>query len=129
MDGVAISNLTPGPISVLATFAGYRVAGVTGALVATAALMAPAMGLMWLMSGQYERFRDDDRAQRFLAGVNPAVAGLILSAALLLGRSAIESWRDWIFCGVSLLLLQKFRWHPAFLLAIGAIAGYAGLLP
>ncbi len=129
LDGVAISNLTPGPISVLATFAGYRVAGVTGALVATAALMAPAMGLMWLMSGQYERFRDDDRAQRFLAGVNPAVAGLILSAALLLGRSAIESWRDWIFCGVSLLLLQKFRWHPAFLLAIGAIAGYAGLLP
>jgi len=129
LDGVAISNLTPGPISVLATFAGYRVAGIAGALVATAALMAPAMGLMWLMSGQYERFRDDDRAQRFLAGVNPAVAGLILSAAILLGRSAITSWRAGIFCGVSLLLLQKFRWHPAFLLALGAIAGYTGLLP
>ena len=120
---------TPGPISVLATFAGFRVAGVSGALVATAALMAPAMALMWLMSGQYERYREDDRAQRFLAGVNPAVAGLILSAALVLGQSAIASWRGYVLCAVSLLLLQKFRWRPAFLLAIGAIAGYAGLLP
>ena len=96
LDGVAISNLTPGPIAVLATFAGYHVGGVPGALVATAALLAPAMGLMWLMSWQYERFRGDDRAQRLLAGVNPAVTGLILSAAVLLGGSAIGSWRGWI---------------------------------
>jgi chromate transporter len=129
LDGVAISNLTPGPIAVLATFAGYRVAGVAGALVATTALMAPAISLMWLMSGQYERYRDDPRAQRFLEGVNPAVTGLILSAAVLLGGSAIASWRGWVLCGASLLLLERFRWHPAFVLAIGTIAGYAGVLP
>ena len=129
LDGVAISNLTPGPIAVLATFAGYHVAGVAGALVATAALMAPAMGLMWLMSGQYERYRGDPRVQRFLSGVNPAVTGLILSAAVLLEGSAIGSWRGWILCGASLLLLRKFRWHPAFVLAIGSVAGYAGVLP
>jgi chromate transporter len=129
LDGVAISNLTPGPIAVLATFAGYHVAGVAGALVATAALMAPAMGLMWLMSGQYERYRGDPRVERFLSGVNPAVTGLILSAAVLLEGSAIGSWRGWILCGVSLLLLRKFRWHPAFVLAIGSVAGYAGVQP
>jgi chromate transporter len=129
LDGVAISNLTPGPIAVLATFAGYHVAGVAGALVATAALLAPAMGLMWLISGQYARYRSDPHAQRFLAGVNPAVTGLILSAAVLLGGSAIGSWRGWILCGISLLLLQRFRWHPAFVLAIGSVAGYAGVLP
>ncbi len=129
LDGVAISNLTPGPIAVLATFAGYHVAGIAGALVATAALLAPAMGLMWLMSGQYERYRGDPRAQRFLAGVNPAVTGLILSAAVLLSGSAIGSWRGWVLCGVSLLLLRKFRWHPVFVLAIGSVAGYAAVLP
>jgi chromate transporter len=129
LDGVAISNLTPGPIAVLATFAGYRVAGVAGALLSTGALLAPAMGLMWLMSGQYERYRGDDRAQRFLAGVNPAVTGLILSAAVLLGSTAIGSWRGGILCGVCLLLLRGFGWHPAFVLALGAAAGYAGALP
>src|ERR1035437_9886418 len=129
LDGVAISNLTPGPIAVLATFAGYHVAGVAGALLSTGALLAPAMGLMWLMSGQYERYRGDPRVQRFLSGVNPAVTGLILSAAVLLEGSAIGSWRGWILCGVSLLLLRKFRWHAAFVLAVGSVAGYAGVLP
>jgi chromate transporter len=129
LDGVAISNLTPGPIAVLATFAGYRVAGVAGGLVATAALMAPAIGLMWLISGQYARYRRRPAAERFLAGVNPAVTGLVCSAAVLLGGSAIVSWRGWILAVTSLLLLRKFHWHPAFVLAVGAATGYAGLLP
>jgi chromate transporter len=129
LDGLAVSNLTPGPIAVLATFAGYRVAGVSGALVATVALFVPATVLMLGISHQYARFRDDHRAQRFLSGVNPAVAGLILSAALLLGKSALVSWRGYLLCGISIFLLGKLRWHPAFVLVIGAAAGYFGVLP
>lgn len=129
IEGVAISNLTPGPIAVLATFAGYHIAGVSGAFLATAALMTPAILLMTLISRQYERFRNDERALRFLAGVNPAVTGLVLSAALLLGRDALGSWRGWLFGGISLLAMRKLRWHPALLLAAGAVVGYAGMLP
>ena len=129
LDGVAISNLTPGPIAVLATFAGYHLAGALGALVATAALFAPGILLMLAISRQYTRFRDDQRAQRFLAGVNPAVAGLILSAALLLGRGALTSWHGYVLLVVSFALLQVLRWHPAFVLAIGAVAGYFQWLP
>ena len=129
LDGVAISNLTPGPIAVLATFAGYHLAGITGALAATVALFAPGVILMLAISQQYRRFRDDRRAQRFLAGVNPAVAGLILSAALVLGRSALISWQGFALLALSFFLLARLRWHPAFVLAIGAAAGYSGLFP
>jgi chromate transporter len=129
LDGVAISNLTPGPIAVLATFAGFHLAGTTGALAATVALFAPGMMLMLAISHQYGRFRDDHRAQRFLAGVNPAVAGLILSAALVLGRSALVSWHGYALFALSFCLLAGLRWHPAFILVIGAAAGYFGLLP
>ena len=129
LDGVAISNLTPGPIAVLATFAGFHLAGTIGALAATAALFAPGMMLMLAISRQYGRFRDDSRAQRFLAGVNPAVAGLILSAALVLGRSALVSWHGYALLALSFCLLAGLRWHPAFILAIGAAMGYFGLLP
>ena len=129
LDGVAISNLTPGPIAVLATFAGFHLAGTTGALAATVALFAPGMMLMLAISHQYGRFRDDHRAQRFLAGVNPAVVGLILSAALVLGRSALVSWHGYALFALSFCLLAGLRWHPAFILAIGAAAGYFGLLP
>ncbi len=129
LDGVAISNLTPGPIAVLATFAGFHMAGTTGALAATVALFAPGMLLMLTICHQYGRFRDDHRAQRFLAGVNPAVAGLILSAALVLGRSALISWHGYALFALSFCLLAGLRWHPAFILVIGAAAGYFGLLP
>ncbi len=129
LDGVAISNLTPGPIAVLATFAGYHVAGIPGAFVATAALLAPALVLMWIMSGQYERFRDNPRAQDFLCGINPAVTGLILGAAVLLSGSAILSWRGIVLCAASMLLLVRYQWHPAFVLAIGALLGYFLVLP
>jgi chromate transporter len=128
LDGVAISNLTPGPIAVLATFAGYKVGGTAGALAATAALFAPAIVLMLLISRLYLRLRDDDRARRFLAGVNPAVVGLILTAALVLGRGTLLSWRGCLLFSLSLLLLVRFRWYPALVLAIGAVAGYSGLL-
>jgi chromate transporter len=129
LDGVAISNLTPGPIAVLATFAGFHLAGIIGALAATAALFAPGIVLMLAMSRQYGRFRHDRRAQRFLTGVNPAVAGLILSAALVLGRSALASRHGYALFALSFCLLAGWRWHPAFVLAIGAAAGYFGLLP
>ncbi len=128
LDGVAISNLTPGPIAVLATFAGYHLAGASGALAATAALFAPAMVLMLVISHGYERFRGDRRVKRFLSGVNPAVAGLIMSAALLLGRGALVAWPGYLLLGLSVFLLARLRWHPAFVLAIGAVAGYLGLL-
>jgi chromate transporter len=129
LDGVAISNLTPGPIAVLATFAGFHMAGTIGALAATVALFAPGIVLMLAISRQYARFRDDHRARRFLAGVNPAVVGLVLSAALVLGRSALVSWHGYALFALSFCLLAGWRWHPAFILGIGAAAGYFGLLP
>ena len=129
LDGLAISNLAPGPIALIATFAGYHFAGLNGALLATTGLFGPGVLLMLAISYEYQRFRSDARTQRFLAGINPAVAGLILAAAPLLGRSALVSWRGYLLFTLSLALLARFRWHPVFVLITGAAAGYAGLLP
>ena len=129
VDGVAISNLTPGPIAVVATFAGYHLAGISGALVATGALLAPAIVLMLAISREYQRFCNDRRAQSLLSGFNPAITGLILSAAILLGGGVLTSWPRWLFAGACLAIFRKLQWPPVILLAAGAIAGYAGLLP
>ncbi|MGC8758914.1 MAG: chromate efflux transporter [Bryobacteraceae bacterium] len=129
LDGVAISQLTPGPIAVLATFAGYHLGGVAGAVVATAALFAPGIAFMLFLSSQYERHRDQPWARRFLAGVNPAVAGMILSAAFVLGRGQMDSWRSLAAAAAAFLLLTAARLHPAILLAASAFAGWRGWLP
>ena len=129
IDGVAISNLTPGPISVLATFAGYRLRGIAGALAATAALYLPAVIVMLMLCREYERLKGRRETQAFLAGVTPAVIGLVLSTAILLAFGTLHSWRAFAFAGLSLLLLIRWRLHPALILALGAMAGAAGVLP
>ena len=129
LDGVAISNLTPGPIAVLATFAGFHLQGIPGALLATAALFTPALILMLAICIGYERLKDSSRAQDFLSGVSPAVAGLVASAALLLWHSAIPSWRALFLAALALVLLVRFKWHPAFVLALGAVMAAARIVP
>jgi len=123
IDGIAISNLTPGPISVLATFAGYRVLGIAGALTATLALYLPSVVLMLILCHQYEKIKDGKRAQDFLAGIVPAVIGLILSAAVLLSFETLNSWQDCALAAASALLLIRWRLQPVFVLALGALLG------
>ncbi|MGC8722427.1 MAG: chromate efflux transporter [Acidobacteriota bacterium] len=126
LDGVAISNLTPGPIAVLATFAGFHLHGVAGALAATLALFAPAMVLMTVLTLGYGRFKGNERFEDFLAGVSPAVAGLIVGAAFLLGPSALHGLPGWALMALALVLLLRFKVHPVFPLAAGALLGAAG---
>lgn len=125
IDGVAISQLTPGPMAVLATFTGYRVAGIPGALVATVALFLPATLLMWGISHFYQQLRQVTAVKDFLAGVNPAVVGLILAAAIALAPSSLHWDRplSLVLGAIALVLLTRFKWHPAFVLAIGALTG------
>lgn len=125
IDGVAISQLTPGPMAVLATFTGYRVAGIPGALVATVALFLPATLLMWGVSHFYQHLRHVTAVKDFLAGVNPAVVGLILAAAIALAPGALHWDRplSLVLVAVALVLLTRLKWHPAFVLAIGALTG------
>jgi chromate transporter len=129
IDGVAISNLTPGPISVLATFAGYRLRGISGALVATGALYLPAVILMLVLCHEYERLKDRRELQAFLAGVTPAVIGLVLSTAILLASGTLHSWRAFAFASLALMVLVRWKVHPVFVLAVGAAAGTAAILP
>jgi len=124
-DGVAISQLTPGPIAVLATFAGYRVAGIVGAIVATVALFTPSTILMLTISHYYQRLRNIRRVQDFLAGVVPAVVGLIVAAAVALAPGSLSLHRP---AGIALAVLAlwvlwQWKWHPAIVLGIGAVCG------
>jgi chromate transporter len=85
--------------------------------------------LMLVLCREYERFKGRREAHAFLAGVIPAVVGLVLSTAILLASGTLHSWRAFAFTGVALLLLIRWRLNPALLLGLGAIAGWIGILP
>ncbi len=89
LDGVAIGELTPGPVTIIAAFVGYKVAGIFGALVATIAIFTPSFLFIMSAAPFLKRIRQSPWVQSFLKGVTPAVLGAIAAAAIPLAQSAI----------------------------------------
>jgi chromate transporter len=109
-DATALGQITPGPVLITATFVGYRVAGTLGALVATISVFLPAFLMTIAAASSLRRFRDNEQVQAFLRGIAPAVVGLLVAAALSIGRSGIHSW-----VGISIMVLAMFtliRFRP-----------------
>lgn len=108
-DAFALGQITPGPVLITATFVGYRVAGTLGALVATISIFLPAF-LMTLAAGSsLKRFRSNKQVQAFLRGIAPAVVGLLVAAALSIGRAGIHSWVGLAIMIVAGFVLVRFR--------------------
>ncbi len=122
LDGVAISQLTPGPLAMLATFTGVRVAGFTGGLVATVCIFLPCVVLMLLVGKHYARLKEIDLIRNTLDGVLPAVVGLVASAAWSLG-STLSSGKEWIFLAASFLLFKFTNINPMVMILGAAILG------
>src|ERR1044072_8152459 len=102
-DAFALGQITPGPVLITATFVGYRVAGTRGALVATISIFLPAFLMTIAAASSMRRFRDNQQVQSFLRGVAPAVVGLLIAAALSVGRAGIHSR-----VGVTIMVLSGF---------------------
>jgi chromate transporter len=121
-DAFALGQITPGPVLITATFVGYRVAGTLGALIATISIFLPAFVMTIAAASSLRRFRDNEQVQSFLRGIAPAVVGLLLAAALSIGRAGIHSW-----LGIAIMLLAMFTLVRYRVNAFWVIFG-AGLL-
>src|SRR5438128_2704939 len=120
---VAIGIISPGPVVITATFVGYLVAGVGGALVSTVGIFLPSFLLVLIVAPILVRHRANANVQGFVKGAYAAAIGTILGACVLLGRIAIGDWLTVLVALLSLVVL--FRWNvnnPA-LVAVAAIIG------
>lgn len=118
-DAAALGQITPGPVLITATFVGYRVAGTLGALVATISIFLPAFLMTIAAASSLRRFRSNAQVQSFLRGVAPAVVGLLVAAALSVGRAGIHSWVGVSIMLVAIFTLIRFRPNP-FWVIVGA---------
>jgi chromate transporter len=118
-DATALGQITPGPVLITATFIGYRVAGTLGALVATISIFLPAFLMTIAAGASLRRFRTNEIVQSFLRGVTPAVVGLLVAAAVSIGRAGINSWIGVSMTILALLVLIRFRIN-AFWVILGA---------
>ncbi len=123
IDGTAISQLTPGPIAIIATFAGYCIAGIWGAIVGTFAMFLPGSALMFLISKNYEKIRNSAMATKILNKTIPAIVGLLISTAVHIGKNVITNVIGVTVFVLSAILLIRFKVSPVILIVIFAIIG------
>ncbi len=120
---VAFSYITPGPVLILATFVGYRVAGLAGAVIATLGVFLMPWILAAAAAQQLQRFLQHPYLRGFGRGAAPAVVGLLGVTALGLARHSFSSWP---YAGIALgaLLLAVYtKVHPILILLGGMILG------
>jgi len=115
--------MTPGPVLSSATFIGYLVAGLPGAVVATVAVFLPSFVIIALIGPWIPRLRTSPIAQAFLRGVNAAVVALILAVSLALFRAAIVDLWTALILAAGLAALLRFKLDTFWLVAGGAAAG------
>lgn len=123
-DVFALAGSIPGAIAInSATFIGYRIAGVAGALAATIGVMIPTFVIVVCLSIFYLYFQDYPKVEAAFEGIRPAVVALIVFAAYKMRKGAVVDKTTFVLASSSVLLLLFLHIHPAIMIALGAVTG------
>jgi len=136
---LAISESTPGAIGVnMATYVGFHVASLPGAVMATLGLITPSIAIVVVISQMLARFQKNRMVQNAFYGLRPASTGLIAAAGFGVVSISILTINEFSRTGNPLLLvdwralalavalffaMKKVKWHPVWFIAISAVIG------
>jgi chromate transporter len=127
MVGISVGQITPGPILISAAFFGYKMAGITGAAVATIGIFLPSSLLMVGASEIYFRIKNNRLIQAALTGIKPAVVGLIFFSAFILLKEHLVNNSilvSLLIVVVSFFVLLRWNIHIIWILLVAGVLGF-----
>jgi chromate transporter len=123
MDAIAIGQVTPGPVFTTATFIGYVLAGIPGALLATLGIFLPSFIFVAISNPLISRIRKSAWVSGLLDGVNVASLSLMAGVTWQLGRASLTGPLPILVALGSFVLLMWFRVNSTWLIAGGGLIG------
>jgi len=124
IDAIAIGQVTPGPVFTAATFIGFILAGVPGALLATLGIFLPSFVFVAVSNPLIPRIRNSAWISGLLDGVNAASLGLMAAVTWQLGRASLTDPLTLLTALIAFGLLALFKINWTWLIAGGAIIGF-----
>jgi chromate transporter len=121
----ALAQAAPGPNMMVSTLVGWRVAGLPGALAATAGMVGPSSILTYAMASAWHRFRQAPWRRAIQAGLTPVTVGLVAAGAALLSATTTHGLITATLTAATAVVAGATRLHPLWMLAAGALAGAA----
>ena len=123
---IAVSESTPGPLGVnMATYAGFKAAGISGALTATTGLVFPSVVIIIIIAALLDKFKQTSFFQNLMFTIRPAVIALILNAGVELGKLALTGIESVVLCVIFWGAIRFFKLHPILYIVLGGILGIA----
>jgi chromate transporter len=123
VDGLALGQLTPGPILMLAAFVGFKVAGIAGAAVAGAAIFLPSFLMILSILPLLSKTKDLRWLKGFMRGVGPAVIGALAASLVQMAPHAAPDRFTAVLFGLTVVLLLLSKAGPLSLIFGGALVG------
>ena len=108
-DGIALGQVTPGPVFITATFIGYKVFGIVGASVATLEVFTPALTAMMLLAGVHAKVKELRLVKVVIKGFLAGFIGLLAAVTLQFAFSSLTDWSTWLIFLVSLFVLLYLK--------------------
>ena len=128
LDAIAIGQVTPGPVFTTATFIGFLLGGMPGALLATVGIFLPSFLFVAVTFPLVPRLRNSALAGGFLDGVNAASLGLMAAVTWQLGGASFVDLPTVATGLVSAVLLIRFNVNSSWLVLGGAAIGVLNML-
>lgn len=120
LDYYAVGQSTPGIIAVnVATFVGYKKAGITGGIVATLGIISPSLIIITALAGVIQSIDQYPNVQKAMSGINVAVCALITDATLNFIKKGVKNFVTLLVLLVSFLLIYYVK-VPSYLIVLGA---------
>ncbi len=125
LDAVALGQFTPGPLFTTATFIGYQMDSLPGAVIATIGIFLPSFLLVLVLNPFVPKLRKSRIMSFFLDGVNIGAIGVMLAVTFQLCESVLIDLNGWLIAIASLITVFGFKkLNTTWIIAGGAIAGY-----
>ncbi len=126
LDYYAIAQMTPGIIAVnTATFIGYKLRGLAGAIVATLGVVAPSIVIISLIATVFDSLMDFAVVQAAFVGIRIVVVALIASAVVTLARKSLVDFVTVALFVVGFGIMVVFSPSPVWIIVGGAVIGVA----
>jgi len=125
LDAVAIGQVTPGPLTIMNAFIGYKVMGLAGAVTATLGSYLPSIIVVTFVTKYYLKFKESRVVGAVFRGIKPAVVGMLAGVAVTLGGASFTDATA-VCIGVASFAVMAFTKVDPTIVILGA--GAAGAL-
>ena len=123
LDAIAMGQITPGPLTVMNAFIGYKIYGLIGAVMAMISSYLPCIIIVTLVAKYYYDYKESIIVNSSFKGIKPAVIGLLAAVAISLGNTSLVDPITFGIAIISFIVIAFTKIDPTFVIIGAGVAG------